>query len=412
MTADNLPVVYETTKMVEPAGPFSPSDLTRNAERLAVAWLHGMVNPNTRNAYAIDIGLSAPLRAALPGGPRHPKPLPPEAWIPWAVSNGIDPAGELDTAEVEKWVHLLDDLYPRTKSVRKRRFAALCSFYRYLRRDKRVFCDPTDLLGGRQGRKNMGLSGADPHRTRPATEAQIRALFVAAQLDPTRHRARNRALLAVLTATGCRADELVSLDLEDYQRTSPTGHAMLLLDGKGGKKRWQVLPAADADLVDAYLAERIQPDGSTTELALVGQVSHRPRVEQPLFTTGRGRRLHVDSIQPLLGRIAALPIADDPRPAVRGAAYELASIKDRMWPHMFRHAYAATAANNGVSVRRIQEDLGHATLATTQSYLDSANIGVESGATVVSNRYHTGAVDLAAVRTDDSIDQHRQGDVD
>ncbi|MBA8929446.1 site-specific recombinase XerD [Kutzneria viridogrisea] len=382
------------TELISPVEPgrngglVDPAELAAEAEVLAVKWLQGMTNPHTRNGYALDIGLSAALRTALPGGPRRPQPLPEEAWIPWAIRHGINPIGELEVEHLRAWAQLLHRLHPDAKSTRRRRFAALCSFYAELRRRRQVYCDPTDLVGGRQGRRNLGLSGYDPALSLPPTEAQVRALHLAARLDRTRHRARNCALLAVLASSAPRVEELVGLDLVDYRRQSPTGHAMLLLDGKGAKRRWQALPPADADLVDAYLAVRVPVTGTRSEVTLPRQASARRRVEQPLFTTGRGTRLHEDSIAPLLRRIAAIPTIDDEHLAVRAAAFELASVKDSLRPHQFRRAYAVTAERNGAPVTQVQADLGHSSLATTQIYLSTATIGQDSAAYTVSAQYH------------------------
>lgn len=372
-------------------------DLEADANTLAVKWLHGYTTANTRNAYARAIGLDARLRAALPGGPRDPRPSRPPSWIPWALAAGIDPAGELTVEHVQSWVHALNETFEDRKNSRRQYFAALCAFYRYLRSVRRVYCDPNDLVN----RRTMGLSGADPTATLALSPLQVRALLLAARLDTTAHRVRNVALVAVLAATGCRVDELVGLDVDDYRRESPAGPALVLLDGKGDKKRWQKLPAADADLVDGYLEhERVAPE-TGAELTVVGQVSNR-KTDQPLFTTGRGRRLHPDTVAPLLNRLARLPTVDDPRQQVRDAARELAPVAGKIRPHQFRHAYAVTAERNGATVTQVQADLGHASLSTTQTYLHAANVGSNSAAQVVSDIYHAGE-DLAALFPADPV---------
>ncbi len=365
-----------------------PGDGVRqHAETCALRWLHGYVNAETRNAYAIDIGLSAEVRAALPGGPRSPAPAAAWAWIPWARARGLDPAGELTVETFESWVHTLHKT-TGSKSVRRRRWGALCAFYARLRRDGLVRCDPDDLLN----RRTMGLSGSDPSATVALTVLQMRALFVGAEIATGPARDRHRAMLAVLAATGCRAKELVSLDLDDYQRPAGNGPALLRLDGKGEKQRWVKLPAADADVVDAYLPVRVQP-GPAGTVAVVGQVS-AGRTAAPLFTTVRGRRVHVDDVTAMLRRIARRPQLDDPKPQVRAAARELAPIRDTIRPHQLRHAYARTAEENGVPLSQIKQDLGHASLVTTQTYLHAREVAEHSGAQVVSDTYHAGVLDL------------------
>jgi integrase/recombinase XerD len=364
------------------------------AVRLAVECLQGYASVKTRNAYARDLGLPAEVRAALPGGPRNPAPPEDTAWIPWALARGVDPAGELTPEIVRAWVHTLQAA-GAGKNVRRRRFAALLAFYRHLRVAKVVHCDPNNLIN----RKTMHLSGTDPSSTKPVTAAQVRALHLAAALDTTRSRERSQAMVAVISAAAPRVEEFVGLDLEDYQRVSPTGHGFLTLDGKGDKKRVQLLPPADCDLLDTYLQVRVAPDAGT-EVTVAGQVSNRSPVAQPLFTSDCGTRLHVNSVTHILRRLAKLPQLDDSRAVVRAAARELAPIKDTLHPHQFRHGYASLAAENGVPLHHIQADLGHASLTTTQTYLHISDRAKNSAAAKVSGIYHAGVQqDIAATDT-------------
>lgn len=371
-----------------PADATAPpvDEVRQRAEMLAVKWLHGYTSPKTRNAYAWDIGLTAKLRAALPGGPANPAPPAGWAWIPWTTNHHINPAGDLTPEMVEAWVHTLHEA-TRSKSVIRRRFGALCAYYRSLRRAGVTRCDPNDLLN----RRTMGLAGQDPSATLPLTPQQIRALFVAAQVATGPARVQHAAMLSVLAATGCRAQELVQLGLDDYRRQDD-GSGLLLLNGKGGKKRWVRLPAADTALVDRYLEVRVAPD-SGQEIALVGQVSNRHQ-QAPLFTTLKGRQVHEDNVTGMLRRLCRVPAPDDPREQVRAAARLLAPLAGSIHPHQFRHAYAQNAEQNGVPVSQIQADLGHASLATTQTYLHAGAVAASSASQVVSDLYHVGLPDL------------------
>lgn len=351
--------------------------LRRNAEGLAVRWLHGYTTARTRNSYAVDIGLSPELRAALPDGPARPNPAPEWAWIPWALDHGIDPAGQLARAHAEAYAHAL---HPQTKRSRQRRWAALCAFYRFLRVEGVVSCNPDEMVR----RRTMGLAGRPPSPTLPLDPRQVRALYLAASL-PARGRERNRALLAVLAATGCRAAELVDINLDDY-KPQVDGHALIRLHGKGEKERWVLLPAPDAALVAAYLEVRVAPVVRSV-VALPGQVSAERREREPLFTTSTGARLHVNEVAGTLDRLVRRPSAVHPDAAVRQAARLLAPLVGKLHPHQLRHTYATVAEQNGVPVSRIQTDLGHARLDTTQTYLHALDVE-HSAARVVSGIYH------------------------
>ena len=354
--------------------------LRRRAEGYAVRWLHGYTSAKTRNAYAVDLGLSPEVRTALPGGPANPEPVAEWGWIRWALDHGIDPAGNLRRADAEAYAHALSG-FP--KNVRRRRFgSALCAYYRWLRVEGVVSCDPGELVN----RRVMGLSGMDPSPTLPLHPRQVRALYLAARL-PARGRARTAALLAVLAATGCRAAELVGINLDDY-RLQPEGHALIRLDGKGDKKRWVMLPAPDAAIVAAYLEVRASVR-SGREVALPGQVSAASAGE-PLFTTAKGERVHVNEVTRTLRTLAGRPSPAHPDEDVREAARVLAPAVRGIHPHQFRHTYTVVAEENGVPVSQIQADLGHASLATTQTYLHARDSAVHSAARVVSGIYHAG----------------------
>lgn len=352
--------------------------LRRNAEGLAVRWLHGYTVAKTRNAYGRDIGLSPEVLSALPGGPANPEPPAPWAWIPWALNHGIDPAGQLRREHAEGYAHALNE---QAKRSRQRRWAALCAFYKYLRISEVVTCNPGEMVN----RRTMGLSGTGTSPTVPLHTDQVRALYLAAGL-PHQSRERNRALLAVLASTGCRAAELVGINLDDY-RPQPEGHALLLLDGKGGKQRWVVVPAPDAALVAEYMAVRVGLQSSST-VALPGQVSSGQTVPIPLFTTSEGQRLHVNVVTRTLRTVARRPSPGHERADVREAARLLAPIVGSLHPHQFRHTYAVVAEEHGITVSQIADELGHTSIVTTHGYLHAPKGLEHSAARVVSGIYH------------------------
>jgi site-specific recombinase XerD len=358
----------------------------------AAGWLAGYTSAHTRNAYARALGLPPEMRAALPGGPRSPRPAPAWTWIPWCrsrpVGGLVDPAGDLEKGTVTAWAQALHAAHPQAKSTRAQAFAALCAFYRHLRQAGEVTTDPGDLLN----RRTAGLSGTDPSATLALSAEQVHALLTAAACDTSSQAVRNQAIVAVLAATGARVAELVALDVGDYYPARPEKPGMLLLAGKGGKKRWQALPAAEVSLLQTYLTVRVPPlEQASTVPVVPGDVAARAAGEDPLFTTRHGHRLHPDTIAPLLRRLAVLPASEDPNPDIAAAGQTLAPVKDRLHPHQLRHAYAVTAEAAGVPISRIQADLGHAHLSTTQTYLHAGQVADGSAAVLVSAAYHTPA---------------------
>lgn len=148
---------------------------------------------------------------------------------------------------------------------------------------------------------------------------------------------RDRALLHVLYATGCRVGELVSL------RTTSVipDHRLLRAFGKGNKER--LVPIADEALqwVARYLAD-VRPLLRARAVRDPGDV---------LFLSRTGRPLD---------RVRIFQV-------VR-AACERAGLQLACSPHALRHSFATHLVAGGADLRSVQEMLGHASLQTTQVY--------------------------------------------
>jgi integrase/recombinase XerD len=145
---------------------------------------------------------------------------------------------------------------------------------------------------------------------------------------------RDRALLALLYATGCRASEVCGLALRDVQLAD--GYCRCT--GKGNKQRMVSLNPVARAAVEAYL-ERERP--------LLGGMSP----ESPLLLSRRGAPLSRITVWKLVKRYAARI----------GASREVS-------PHTLRHSFATHMLAGGAEIRALQELLGHASIRTTQIY--------------------------------------------
>jgi integrase/recombinase XerD len=146
---------------------------------------------------------------------------------------------------------------------------------------------------------------------------------------------RNHALVETLYATGCRASEVVGLELEDVDLKSACARCI----GKGDK-------------------ERMVPLGSKARSALGEYIEHaRPVLaggrfdERHVFLTRRGRPL---------SRIGLWHV-------VRQAARK-AGLAGEISPHTLRHSFATHLLAGGADLRVVQEILGHSSIGTTQIY--------------------------------------------
>lgn len=145
---------------------------------------------------------------------------------------------------------------------------------------------------------------------------------------------RDRALLALLYATGCRASEVCRLTLRDVQLEA--GYCRCL--GKGNKERIVSLNPVAIAAIEAYLQHE-RP-------MLVGELS-----EDRLLISRRGTVLSRITVWKLVKRYAARI----------GASAGVS-------PHTLRHSFATHMLAGGAEIRALQELLGHASVQTTQIY--------------------------------------------
>jgi integrase/recombinase XerD len=147
---------------------------------------------------------------------------------------------------------------------------------------------------------------------------------------------RDRALLELLYATGCRASEISRLKMRDLH----LDECFCVCRGKGDKERITPLGARAVEAVGAYL-EHERPD-----------LASKSRVTADwVLLSYRGRRLARERIWELLKRYALRA----------GAPPEVS-------PHTLRHSFATHLLAGGADLRQVQEMLGHASIATTQLY--------------------------------------------
>ena len=146
-------------------------------------------------------------------------------------------------------------------------------------------------------------------------------------LEPSQ---RNRVLLRLLYATGCRVSEICGLIWRDVQPRNDAGQITVL--GKGGKIRTVLLSVA-----------------TWTELA---QLVDGADPDAPVFRS-RKKAGHLN--QPAVHRI------------VRKAAVR-AGISGNVSPHWLRHCHASHALDRGAPAHLVQATLGHSSLAATSMY--------------------------------------------
>lgn len=208
----------------------------------------------------------------------------------------------------------------------------LQSFFRFLRKTKRIATDPSEVI--KLPRHSKPLPAAT------FTPEEVRRLLALPNLHaPVGF--RDRCILEVFWATGIRLSELIALDLDDVRFDD---ELLRLRMPKGRKERF--VPIGEGAL--AWLREYI--DNVRPIIAANGHKRHKGN--SCLFLSRFGRRLDKTSIH------------------YKIQAYRRrAKIKKKIGTHTFRHTLATEMLKRGADLRHIQEMLGHNDLTTTQRYL-------------------------------------------
>lgn len=240
----------------------------------------------------------------------------------WLVGRSIPDLSIRDLADYVNWLHGRG-LAPASIA---RHIVSLKVFFRYLQLEGAMADNLAELLGSQKLWERV---------PKVLSVEQIDRLFSAPGRADSYWR-RDRALLELLYATGCRASELSNLRLRDMH----LDESFCICRGKGDKERMVPLGARAIAAVEAYL-EHERPE-------LVAR--RRPPSDLALLSY-RGRRLRRERIWELLKRYA-LRI---------GAPTEVS-------PHTLRHSFATHMLAGGADLRQVQEMLGHASIATTQIY--------------------------------------------
>ncbi|MEX2176670.1 MAG: site-specific tyrosine recombinase XerD [Pirellulaceae bacterium] len=218
----------------------------------------------------------------------------------------------------------------RTKSLAPssiaRHMVSLKIFYRYLQLEGIVKDNPAELLGTQKTWQRV------PEVLSPGMVEKLLA-------GPQRHDPywrRDRALLELLYATGCRASEVSNLQTQDLHLSE----RYCLAHGKGNKDRLTPLGRAAIGALSEYLADE------RPRLAAVAK-SPPPWV----LLSRSGKRLRRETIWELVKRYA-----------------RRAGVNPNIGPHTLRHSFATHVLAGGADLRQVQELLGHASIATTQIY--------------------------------------------
>jgi len=213
---------------------------------------------------------------------------------------------------------------PLAPATMARKVAAVRSFYRWMIREKFMDASPAARL----------KSPKIPRKTPRFLDVPEAAAVVEQPNQQGWFLDRNRALLELMYGAGLRVSEAVSLDVVDLDLRNRLVRVM----GKGQKERIVPFGPPAAEALKHWLKQRT-PTG-------------------PIFLNRYHKRLSARSAWRIVREA--------------GAANGVTGLH----PHALRHSCATHLLGSGADLRAIQEQLGHASLSTTQRYthVDAAHL--------------------------------------
>ncbi len=204
---------------------------------------------------------------------------------------------------------------PRTLS---RKLSSLRSFFKFLHKEGYIKNNPALLLMSPKLDKTL---------PKFLSEEEM-AKFIESPDIKTEMGKRDKAILELLSSSGLRVSELVSLDVDDVDIIGNIAKAA----GKGKK-------------------ERLVPIGNQATIAIKNYLDVRKDKSGAMFLNKSKTRLSDRSIRNIINKYITQ-----------------ACINQHISPHVLRHSFATHMINRGADLRSVQELLGHANLSTTQIY--------------------------------------------
>jgi site-specific recombinase XerD len=265
----------------------------------------------TRRAYSVDL----------------------EQFAQWADAHGHAPA-EVTPKAVRRYIaHLSKRGVAPSTSARK--LAALRALFASQREHGAIAGNPADLVS---------TPRRPSHLPRVLSAREAAELLDSIPADGPLE-LRDRAMFELAYACGLRAEELVTLRLDDVDYEDE----QLRVEGKGRKTRFVPVGEPAIEALRAYL----EPSGGR---------KGRPALTNPtarsdaVFLSKTGRALGTSDVRRRLRTWTTRVQA--------GAGRSGGAIS----PHALRHSFATHLLDGGADLRSIQELLGHASVSSTQIY--------------------------------------------
>ena len=227
---------------------------------------------------------------------------------------------KIDNTAIRNYLKYLDDLNLKNSTI-ARRISALRTFYNYLLNKGLVDTNLFNSIRNPKIEKKLPNYLSYEELARILDNIDI-STFIGL---------RNRLMVEMFYATGCRVSEITNIKVNDIDKSNNSIRIM----GKGSKERIVYFGEYARDYLDRYLP-------------LIDCVY--------LFTNEAKEKLSVHDVEYII------------KDLVKNLA-----LKTHVTPHTLRHTFATHLLNNGADIKTVQELLGHSSLNTTGIYTHVSN---------------------------------------
>ncbi len=202
------------------------------------------------------------------------------------------------------------------------------------------------------------------------TEAQAESFLTAPGLKTLRG-LRDSAMIALMLCTGLREAEICNLTVNDLRQKSGGELGLLVRKGKGAKQRF--VPYGELSwcltYVDAWLAQAGITEGFVFR-SFIGKQAPNVGVGEwtPAETADKlTENMTTRTLQKIIKQYSVI---------IDGA-------EQKVTPHDLRRTYANLLYRNGRDIISIRDNLGHADIKTTQTYIGSMDMSKRRAPAVI-----------------------------
>lgn len=270
----------------------------------------------------------------------------------------------VDYDVVLSFLSWLSDVRKNGTSTKNVRLAHIKSFFRY------VMMTAPEHSG--QCSKILGIPFGKEDKKPPECMSTDAIKQMLASIDSSIDEGlRHLALLSLMYDSACRVQEIIALNVKDFQ---PGQCCRIYVHGKGNKYRSIPLLKETEKIISKY----------------VRQFGFLP--DSPMFCNKKGERLTRQGIRYIIRKYSK--VANDTVPGI---------IDGSVYPHRMRHSKATHLVDNGVNIYNIRDFLGHESVATTQVYLTTNPEATRKAIEAVAEKTVPESLDFFSVEEKDDL---------